>query len=56
MIGASPNLHRAGLGGGDKKYKKRDRGGVEASPLGLTHPHASGTGYPLLPNKILSCN
>ena len=44
MIGASPNLHRAGLGGGDKK---RDRGGVEASPLGLTYPHASGTGYPL---------
>jgi len=47
MIVASPNLHRAGLRGGDKKYKKREQGGVEASPLGLAHPHASEALYPL---------
>ena len=38
---ASPNLHRAGLRGGDKMYKKREPGQVGASSLESTCLHAS---------------
>ena len=38
---ASPNLHRAGLRGGDKTYKKRKPSQVGASSLESTCLHAS---------------
>ena len=44
---ASPNLHKAGSGRGDKRYKNREPRWVGASPLGLACPHALRVYYPL---------
>ena len=50
-----PNLHTL-KAGRKQMYKRRKPRWIEASPLGLAHPHALRVYLPLLVNKTLSSN